>query len=508
MPIIETTPPESYHRDEVGRLRKEEEEALRRQQSLGTSSFSNFPLPDKELDGSMRHEEGMEPASKLQTPTFLEFAPEPESRYNTAQIRKLMTDCFGDMDLKEISFDYFRPAYERFGDGMGKDQKIHILLEYADRYKRMDDLLLVLKEENQNCYQEHGVYISPSRRVTIDEKLVRVITEEEDSGKITKSIADRLDIPQDQVWPVIIQPKITVVSPFNRKADQLLNYRHSQFGKYNVEIEVVTDTTIRLALGPDIFPDEEIGEFKNEVARRLNVDAKEIYLEYSGNTLITIALPGEKADRLLRLDREGKLEEWKRNLKIKQLKQEDNLDRYIQIVANLTPSFKTSLLKEADELKAAIANEININPKKVRLVTWIARVITFTLVLPEQVEVHNLENLGIQDARLIHIGNGEKVIFGTLISKDGNSLSQDVLAHKLVYEIADSLRVTQDKIKIYWHHDDVSFTFVLPSKLAAIVFQKHATGQLKKFLDFEIQDLRIDQYDWDNYLGLVPVTAG
>lgn len=123
-----------------------------------------------------------------------------------------------------------------------------------------------------------------------------------------------------------------------------------------------------------------------------------------------------------------------------------------------------------------------------------------------------VKDLGIYDLKTIHNGKGKEGIFGSLtaaiISNNILSFSRNDLANEIALEMATKLQIESSEIKISWHHDHVTLTFVLPSRLAAILFHRHGTGELKKLLEFEIQDLCIGQYDWDNYLDLVPITSG
>ncbi len=55
-------------------------------------------------------------------------------RFKTAPIRKLLKEALFDQDLNDLCMDYFPDVYDRFSDGMGKQQKISILIEYCLRH--------------------------------------------------------------------------------------------------------------------------------------------------------------------------------------------------------------------------------------------------------------------------------------------------------------------------------------------------------------------------------------
>lgn len=446
--------------------------------------------------------------------------------YNTAEIRKLMTECYRDEDLNDISFDYFRPVYDSFGSGMGKDRKIHILLEYAERYIKMNDLLLALWETNKECYEKHLPNIGVPQRIPRENKIIVVIVPpdqvtKEGIAKIIKSLADEANVPPAEAQAVITESKFTTIISIptleTDRLQELSEQRHLESLKteYGVDTIKVANNQIKLSSSSNNLAGQE-AKLKSEVANKLGISPQEIKFEYDNSMLIMIALPGEKADLLLKLDQEGKLEKWKKRLGIKQLKPENNLDRYIQLVATLTPPAKTSILKKADALRKNIARVLRADWKQIRLLSWESRFLTFMLVLPSQaaakLKANNLDDLDILQLKTIYMRKDKEVIHATLVSAIDNSnanvsYSRNHLAQKLSFEIAKKLCFEPNEVEISWLHDSVSFSFVLPSRFAAILLYYHSTGKLKRFLDFEIKSLKIGQYDWDNYLGLVPVTA-
>ena len=61
--------------------------------------------------------------------------------YDTADIRKFITDCFSDEELTTFCFDYFRDAYEEFAAGMSKTEKVQRLIEGCVRREALPNLL-------------------------------------------------------------------------------------------------------------------------------------------------------------------------------------------------------------------------------------------------------------------------------------------------------------------------------------------------------------------------------
>jgi hypothetical protein len=72
--------------------------------------------------------------------------------WNTAAIRDLLSAAFSDGELTTLCFDYFRSVYEDFGTGMGKGQKIQMLLDHSARQQQLDELVQRVKERNPAQY--------------------------------------------------------------------------------------------------------------------------------------------------------------------------------------------------------------------------------------------------------------------------------------------------------------------------------------------------------------------
>ena len=61
---------------------------------------------------------------------------------STAQIRQKLEMAFDDSDLSAFSLDYFPTVYEKFSQGMRKDEKVTLLLDYCCRHPKGFEKLL------------------------------------------------------------------------------------------------------------------------------------------------------------------------------------------------------------------------------------------------------------------------------------------------------------------------------------------------------------------------------
>jgi len=74
--------------------------------------------------------------------------------YNLRDIRKLLTDAFTDVELRQLCYDTpkFRPVYEQFSTGMSKTQMVQLLLEFGERKGLLAELLEVVRDEVPEKY--------------------------------------------------------------------------------------------------------------------------------------------------------------------------------------------------------------------------------------------------------------------------------------------------------------------------------------------------------------------
>jgi hypothetical protein len=86
-------------------------------------------------------------------------------RFNIASIRKLLKEALFDQDLNDLCMDYFPDVYDRFSDGMGKQQKISILIEYCLRHDLFPTLLTEVNGVNEEKYKQYEktLIVSPAQ---------------------------------------------------------------------------------------------------------------------------------------------------------------------------------------------------------------------------------------------------------------------------------------------------------------------------------------------------------
>lgn len=89
--------------------------------------------------------------------------PNNEQCYDVAAIRKLLTNGLDDSSLDALCQTHFLKVYNRFGRGMGKDEKIKRLLEYCNGVpeQRFKKLLEAVQQEDEELVDAYGPYCKP-----------------------------------------------------------------------------------------------------------------------------------------------------------------------------------------------------------------------------------------------------------------------------------------------------------------------------------------------------------
>ena len=75
--------------------------------------------------------------------------------YDTAAVRRLLTEAFGDEELTILCYDHFGEVHEKFAAGMTKGQKIQLLVEFCQRHVLFGRLLALVKQVNPAQYEQH-----------------------------------------------------------------------------------------------------------------------------------------------------------------------------------------------------------------------------------------------------------------------------------------------------------------------------------------------------------------
>jgi RNA polymerase sigma factor (sigma-70 family) len=79
--------------------------------------------------------------------------------YDTAAIRKILSQAFDDDELVAFCFDHFPAVYQRFSPAMGFLVKIQHLLDYCRRFGQFEKLLQLMEQENPYQFEQHKPYV-------------------------------------------------------------------------------------------------------------------------------------------------------------------------------------------------------------------------------------------------------------------------------------------------------------------------------------------------------------
>jgi hypothetical protein len=72
--------------------------------------------------------------------------------YNLAAVRELLLAAFGDEEFLIFCADHFPTVRQQFTTGQTQSQRVQLLVEHADRYGLLDDLLAKIKAANSYQY--------------------------------------------------------------------------------------------------------------------------------------------------------------------------------------------------------------------------------------------------------------------------------------------------------------------------------------------------------------------
>ena len=78
--------------------------------------------------------------------------------YNLPNIRTLLIKGFTDQELRQLSYDHFRPVHDQLAESTGKDVIADRLIQYAEQTMSMDKLLALAKAHNPPRYETHKPY--------------------------------------------------------------------------------------------------------------------------------------------------------------------------------------------------------------------------------------------------------------------------------------------------------------------------------------------------------------
>jgi esterase/lipase superfamily enzyme len=83
--------------------------------------------------------------------------------HNFAAIRQLIKDALTQESFDDLVFDHFPSVQEQFTVGQTQPQRIRILLEYAKKHRKIDQLLKAIEEINPTVYREFAPKLGGSQ---------------------------------------------------------------------------------------------------------------------------------------------------------------------------------------------------------------------------------------------------------------------------------------------------------------------------------------------------------
>jgi hypothetical protein len=78
----------------------------------------------------------------------------PPPGYNTAAIRRLLTEALSDDEFTDLCADYFLPVYDNFAGGLSRAVKTRLLLDYCRQRGQFGLLLDLVRELNPYQYEQ------------------------------------------------------------------------------------------------------------------------------------------------------------------------------------------------------------------------------------------------------------------------------------------------------------------------------------------------------------------
>lgn len=134
--------------------------------------------------------------------------------YSSSFIRKVIIDSFSDSEVEALCFDFFPEVSHEFSRGMGKTEKIQILLDYCQRKDYLYKLVEAIKLTRDNAFDRHF-----DRDGVVGAKISRYINKV-DCGRIDHVYQLRNDlISKIEVF----QHSISSVSRFERIYGELVD---------------------------------------------------------------------------------------------------------------------------------------------------------------------------------------------------------------------------------------------------------------------------------------------
>jgi hypothetical protein len=89
-------------------------------------------------------------------------AVEPvRSLYDLAAVRTFVREALGDQELKDLCGDHFREVYSQFTDGQVQSARVQLLVDFAVRQVRLNELIGHVRAVNPRVYEEFEPRLTP-----------------------------------------------------------------------------------------------------------------------------------------------------------------------------------------------------------------------------------------------------------------------------------------------------------------------------------------------------------
>ena len=146
--------------------------------------------------------------------------------HKTRDIRKFITQTFGDEELDVFCYDYFREIHEEFAIGMSKTQKVQRLIEGCERRGALPNLLAALREERREQYDVklgQPIAVTPTQEAVCQRDPRQVfINHAHEDAQFAHRLATDLEAQGWRAWiaPDSIRPGEKWASAINRGLEE------------------------------------------------------------------------------------------------------------------------------------------------------------------------------------------------------------------------------------------------------------------------------------------------
>ncbi len=224
------------------------------------------------------------------------FYSQTTQDYNLRRLRKFLTKCFSDPELRHFCFDTpaFRPVYEQLSSQMGKEQVIQHLLEFAERRLLLNKLLAGLRQINPPQYQ---AYYGPTE------------TPEMMAFPKQKQIKEHpMTDPYSLTWALMVMEKATEFL-FTQAGETLKEWREKRKKDEETPASLSSETEAESPINDSKILmttlEEQLGQLEKqagEASYRMQVQKVESLMKQLENYNRNKLMYEEEAAKLLNLD--------------------------------------------------------------------------------------------------------------------------------------------------------------------------------------------------------------